>query len=335
MKTSIPSSHEHPFAQYVRILGKGKKGSRSLTEQEAFDAMSMIMQEETEDVQLGAFLMLLRVKEESPEELIGFVNAVKKYCTPNIDDVNFTLDWSSYAGKRRHLPWYLLAIILLADNDTDIFMHGASGHTIDRIYSEEVLRTLGFSIADNWQEVTQHKQTQGFAYFPLQNMCTKLSDIINLRNTLGLRSPVHTLARLINPTDAPYIIQGIFHPAYQPSHQQASSALGYRNSVVIKGEAGEIERNPDTICTAHTIIEGVLAEEEWPKMFKRRHVKETSLDLAQLTDTWKGSCNHEYGIAAVKGTVALALKLTQKASTQNEALTMANDLWNERNKTLL
>jgi len=335
MKTSIPPSHEHPFAQYVRILGKGKKGSRSLTEQEALDAMSMIMRDEAEDVQLGAFLMLLRVKEESPEELIGFVNAVKQYCTPNIEGVNFTLDWSSYAGKRRHLPWYLLAVILLAENGTDIFMHGASGHTIDRIYSEEVLQTIGFSVANDWSEVMQHKQTQGFAYFPLHSMCPKLSDIINLRNTLGLRSPVHTLARLINPTDAPFIIQGIFHPAYQPSHQKASSVLGYQNSLVIKGEAGEIERNPDTTCLTHTIVDGVLGEDEWPKMFKRRHVKETSLDITQLTNTWKGSNEHEYGIAAIKGTVALALKLTQKASTQDEALTMANDLWNERNKALI
>ena len=29
---------EHPFAQYVRILGKGKNGSRSLTQEEAFTA---------------------------------------------------------------------------------------------------------------------------------------------------------------------------------------------------------------------------------------------------------------------------------------------------------
>jgi len=335
MKTSIPPSHEHPFAQYVRILGKGKKGSRSLTEAEAYDAMRMIMNAEVEDVQLGAFLMLLRVKEESPEELIGFVNAVKKYCTPTIEGVEFTLDWSSYAGKRRHLPWYLLAILILAENGIDIFMHGASGHTIDRIYTEDALTTLGFSVANNWQDVIQHKQQQGFAYFPLQHLCPKLSNIINLRNTLGLRSPVHTLARLINPTDAPYIIQGIFHPAYQPSHQQASKALGYNNALVIKGEAGEIERNPDTLCKALSISDGVFTEEEWPKVFDRRHLKESTLDVTELTRVWNGSNNHEYGIAAIKGTIALTLKLVKQASTQDDAFKMANSLWDERNKSLI
>ena len=75
----LQTDPEHPFAQYVRILGKGKKGSRSFSENEAYDAMNMILKDEVEPVQLGAFLMLLRVKEESPEELSGFVKAVKEH----------------------------------------------------------------------------------------------------------------------------------------------------------------------------------------------------------------------------------------------------------------
>jgi len=51
---------EHPFAQYVRILGKGKKGSRPLTQEEAYSAMRMIMADEVEPTQLGAFMMLAR-----------------------------------------------------------------------------------------------------------------------------------------------------------------------------------------------------------------------------------------------------------------------------------
>ena len=57
IKTSIPDSHEHPFAEFVRILGKGKKGSRALTQAEAFTAMGMILKRDVLEVQLGAFLM--------------------------------------------------------------------------------------------------------------------------------------------------------------------------------------------------------------------------------------------------------------------------------------
>ena len=68
----------HPFAQFVRILGRGKTGTRSLELDEAREAFGMILRGEVEDLQLGAFLMLLRVKEESPEELAGFVQASRE-----------------------------------------------------------------------------------------------------------------------------------------------------------------------------------------------------------------------------------------------------------------
>ena len=49
-------SEEHPFSEIVRILGKGKKGSRSLTQDEAHRAMKMILAGEVLPIQLGAFV---------------------------------------------------------------------------------------------------------------------------------------------------------------------------------------------------------------------------------------------------------------------------------------
>ena len=93
---------EHPFAQFVRILGKGKRGARNLTREEARDAMGMLLDGKVEESQLGAFLMLLRHKEESAEEMAGFTEAVRaRLQTPAIA---VDLDWPSYAGKKRHLP---------------------------------------------------------------------------------------------------------------------------------------------------------------------------------------------------------------------------------------
>lgn len=334
MKTSIPPSHEHPFAQYVRILGKGKKGSRSLTEDEAYDAMRMIMAGQVEDVQLGAFLMLLRVKEESPEELLGFVKAVRESLKPE-QSITVDLDWSSYAGKRRHLPWYLFSIFLLAEHGQRIFVHGASGHTIDRIYTEDVLRELGMGVANNWGDCAIHLEQQNFTYFPLAKLCPTLHRIIELRNIMGLRSPVHTLSRLLNPCDAEAVIQGIFHPGYRPVHQLAAQALGYSKVDVIKGEAGEIERNPDIECLVQSVRQGELSDEIWQPMFNKRHVKESELDLAAFTAVWSGKKQHEYGEAAVVGTAAIALKLLGKADNQKSATNLALDLWAQRNKSLL
>ena len=97
---------EHPFAQFVRALGKGKRGARNLTREEAREAMGMLLDEKVEDTQLGAFLMLLRHKEESPEELAGFTEAVRERLTA--PPIQVDIDWPTYAGKKRHLPWYCL-----------------------------------------------------------------------------------------------------------------------------------------------------------------------------------------------------------------------------------
>ena len=66
---------EHAFAPFVRTLGRGKRARRSLTREEAREAMQAILDGQVEDIQLGAFLMLLRVKEETPEELAGIQKA--------------------------------------------------------------------------------------------------------------------------------------------------------------------------------------------------------------------------------------------------------------------
>src|SRR5690606_2817771 len=94
---ATPKPNEHPFAPYVRLLGKGRTGSRSLNREGARDALAMILGGEVSDVRLGAFLMLLRVKEESPEELAGFVAAAR--VTIAAPAIAVDLDWSSYAGK--------------------------------------------------------------------------------------------------------------------------------------------------------------------------------------------------------------------------------------------
>lgn len=323
---------EHPFAPFVRILGKGKNGSRDLTAQEACDAMSMILSGQIEDVQLGAFLMLMRVKEETPDELAGFVKAARRFVAPPVP-VKVDLDWSSYAGKRRHYPWYLFAALLLAQNGVRVLMHGSAGHTAERIYTEDALAFLGIKAATNWDTATTQLETSGFCYFPLQVLCPPLHYMIDLRRILGLRSPVHTLARLLNPADAPAVMQGIFHPGYRPVHQLAAQALGFRNVAVIKGEAGETERNPDSECLVQSVVEGELHDEVWPALFAQRHLKEADMQLEDWRAVWRGQKSHEYGEAAITGTLAIALRLLKRADSREAAEAMATNWWQERNRS--
>jgi anthranilate phosphoribosyltransferase len=326
------ASPEHPFAETIRILGKGKHGSRPLTREEAYRAMRMILADEVLPIQLGAFLMLMRVKEETPEELAGFVQAARESFdvgdTRNLVD----LDWSTYAGKRRHLPWYLLSALLLAENGVKVLMHGARGPAAGRLYTEDMLGVLGLAPAQSIGEAKQQLAAHSFSYLSLEHFCPKLHEIIELRPILGLRSPVHTLVRLLNPLDAGYSIQGIFHPGYRPVHQLAAQLLEQPHAAVLKGEGGETERNPDMNCLVQSVHHGELFDEEWPALFAKRHVKPETLDPAQLVKVWRGENQDEFAVAAVTGTAAVALKLLGKADTQETAQQLASDFWHCRAK---
>ncbi len=327
-KRNLYKDFEHPFAQFVRIVGKGKNGARSLTYDEAYQAFSMILKDEVLDVQLGAFLMLLRVKEESVDELTGFVQATKDQL--NFKTLDVDLDWSSYAGKRKHYPWFLLAALTLAKHDYKVVMHGASGHTINRLYTEQVLEFLDFQICQNQENVEQQLQEKNFAYLPLDVISPILSDLINLRNVMGLRSPIHTLARLINPFNAKATMQAIFHPAYRSSHQQAAFQLGYKNSAVIKGEGGEFERNPDAKTLICGIQNGELYEHELPKLTDNRSPIEEELNLDVFKAVWEGKQSHEYGEIAVVETMGIALFTMGISSSYEDAMIKAKELWNTR-----
>ena len=326
---------EHPFAEFIKILGKGKRGSRPLTQDEAYRAMTMIMQDQVEPIQLGAFLMLMRVKEETPEELAGFVQAAREAFPRCEHDMQADLDWSSYAGKRRHLPWFLLSTLLLAENGIRVFMHGAEGHTEGRIYTRNVLKILGIEEAKSVAEAAVQLSEQSFSYLSLQYFCPKLYDMINLRPVMGLRSPVHTLVRLLNPFNAEYTIQGIFHPSYRQVHQKAALLLNYPHMAVLKGEGGETERNPDVDCLVQSVHHQELSEEVWPAMFARRHIKPDVLEPEQLALLWQGKYQDEFAEATVIATAAVALKLLGKAESQEQAEQLAKQYWQNRKQSRL
>ena len=316
---------EHPFAQFVRILGKGKRGARNLTREEAREAMGMLLDDKAEDSQLGAFLMLLRHKEESAEEMAGFAEAVRERL--QVPRLQIDLDWPSYAGKKRHLPWFLLAAKALANSGIKILLHGGGAHTAGRMYSEQLLEPLQIPLCRNWHDVEQAINTQHLAFIPLGDWMPQLQKMIDLRNILGLRSPIHSLTRILNPLSARCGLQSIFHPGYQAVHREASQLLG-DSAIVIKGEGGEIEINPDAISHLYGTANGQNWDEDWPALAAQRHVKPQSLDPAHLAAFWRGEVADDYGQLAVLSTMALALR--GLGLTREDALQQAQQRWDAR-----
>ncbi len=326
----------HPFAKYVAILGRGKTKQRHLTLEEAMDSMAMILRGEAEPEQIGAFLMLLRLKEESPGEIAGFTLGTRSVLETPDTLPAVDLDWSSYAGKRRQLPWFLLSAILLSQNDVKVMMHGSGEHTPGRIYTDTALEFLGYPVARSLDEAAAQIAERNFGFIGLKDLCAPLQALMDLKPVLGLRSPVNSFSRMLNPFNAPVMMQGIFHRGFMDIHAGAGLLLGQPVTTVFRGEGGEIERRPNKPTLAGTAANDEVTTENWPQLLAEGHaVADLEMDLGALISVWNGDATSEYAEASVTGTLAIALRSLGKADSVDAAQALAQEMWNKRDKGLL
>lgn len=320
-------AQEHPFAQYVRILARGPGRSRAMTFDEARAAMRMIAAGEAEPIQLGAMLMLMRYRQESPEELAGFVAALRETFATPPDPPRIELDWPSYAaGRTRGAPWFLLSALLLAGNGVRVLMHGPEKSVLAR-----GLASFGIAPSATPAAAAARVAAEGFAFLPLAAYAPVAQQLLDLRPLLGLRSPANSLARLLNPLAAPNVIQGVFHPAYRDLQRGAAALLGQKRLAVFKGGGGEAERNADKSCRVFVLDNERSVDEDWPAL--DGDAVAASEPEPSLTAIWRGEVIDGAPERIVIATAALALRLTGRAPDSEAADALARALWARRDRT--
>jgi anthranilate phosphoribosyltransferase len=319
------------FKHFIRIIGRGQRAGRTLTIQEADQAMTMLINGQATAEQKGAFLMLLRVREETAEELAGFSRAFRKFTATNISSLEVDLDMGCYAGKRRHLPWFLLAVMLLAQSGKRIFLHGTHEPDSKRLYLKEVLPQIGFNVAQNPEQAQMALDTFGFTYMDLKQINPQLDDIIQLREQFGLRSCANTLARILNPSNAAHSLQGIFHRKVDEKHRQTAALLNDQNVLCFRGEGGEVEFNPLRDVSLHFSRNAIQTCDEVTATCETFISKPQELDAKQLTSVWTGQTDDTYASHTVVGTLSLMLVLVDKFDW-TVAYQHAERMWQERNK---
>ena len=314
------------IAEFVRILGRGPGRSRSLTFDEAQEALARVLRDEAAPESIGAMLMLMRMKGETPEEIAGFTAALRAslQAVPTPD-----LDWPSYAaGRTRGLPWFLLSARLVAQAGHRVLMHGWNGMGESGHLVREGLPFAGIPVCTGPAQAGATLAQDRIAYLPLEIFCPKLLSLLQLRADLGLRSCLNTVARMMNPGGASASVQGVFHPPYRELQADASALLQLEAMTVIKGGGGEFERNPSKDIQAFGLRHGAPWEELFPaQRDSSRKLNDGETDLGRLRALWAGELNDEFALSIVLSTAALALDtLGDPAPMQT-----AKRVWDTRN----
>lgn len=307
------------LAEHVRMLGRGPGRARSLTRDEAFEAMTEMLSGQAAPEAVGAILMLMRMKGEIADEIAGFAEAAQAALPVGL---KADLDWPSYAaGRTRGAPWFLLSARLVADQGRRVLVHGWNGAD-PKVRAG--LADAGIPVARDPAEAAELLETGRIAYLPLEAMHPALFKLLTLREKLGLRSCVNTVCRMLNPGRAGASVQGVFHPSYRLLQADAAARMGWDALTVIKGGGGEFERLPTKAVAGFGLRAGALWEGSLPaRVDEARRLADSAATLPEL---WTGAQTREFELQTVLGTAALAFETLGEADPD----ALAHALWANR-----
>ncbi len=320
------------FAAYVATLGRGPGRSRSLTRTEARDAFRIVLDGAADPHQVGAFTMLLRYRGEDADEIAGLVEAATgAFGDAGGIPARCDLDWPSYgSGKTRGAPWFLLAALALADHGTRVLMHGTNEFT-GGITVERALAALGRAVAGSRAEAAALLERDRFAYLPIAALSPPIAALLNLRRLLGLRSPVNTVGRLLDPAGAGVSVDGVFHPPYIDVHLGTAARLDRQRLVVLKGGGGEAERGAAKPVAVHIHDRAHGRSEMLLPALAPGIANTPATDTTELlAAVWRGDAAPEAPVATVIGTIALGLHARRAGLDPADADGQAAAIWAAR-----
>ena len=231
------------IAHHLREIGRGAAGARALDTEAAHDAMSQVLDGTVTDLERGAFVMALRMKGETLEEITGFLQAVQQRLTPIASDAPVVV-LPSYNGARRLPNLTPLLAMWLAREGARVLVHGPLASP-NRVSSAEVLHDLGVPAAGQLADVHGLWERREPAFVPTALLSPALERLLQLRAVLGVRNIGHTLAKMLNPVaGAPALrLVNHTHPEFGALMAGWARTSG-ADAMLLRGTEGEPVADP-------------------------------------------------------------------------------------------
>lgn len=221
---------------YIKEIGRGKAGARALSREHAHEVLGRILDGYVTDLELGAFCIAMRVKGETPQEMLGFLDAVQSrsaFC-PLVPEAGPAVVIPSYNGARKLPGLTPLLALLLARADVPVLVHGSASEGT-RVFTAEVFAALDVPPQSGVPELVRGR----VAFVPTQVLSAGLQRLLDVRRVLQLRNPAHSLVKLLRPCAGPSVLVTSYtHPEYAESMAQTLEHLG-ANALLLRGTEGE------------------------------------------------------------------------------------------------
>ena len=209
-----------------------------LTEQEMMDVMNIIMSGKATLSQIGGFLVALRMKGETVDEIIGSVKILKDKALKINIDKHYAIDTCGTGGDGANtFNISTVAAFVAAAAGVTVVKHG-NRSVSSKCGSIDVLEMLGVNINLTAAEVEQSVEAIniGFVYAPNFHGAMKYAAVP--RRELGVRTIFNILGPLINPANVRGQVLGVFHPSLTEIMAKTLRGLGADRAMVVHGLDG-------------------------------------------------------------------------------------------------
>jgi len=213
---------------------------QDLSAAEAEQAMQIIMTGEATPAQVGGYLVALRMKGETVDEITGSAQAMRAQASRVELSINGTplLDTAGTGGDGSHtFNISTAAAFLIAGAGRKVAKHGNRAAS-SRCGSADVLDALGVNLDLAPEAVGACIEQVGIGFLYAPRFHPAMKHAIGPRRELGHRTIFNILGPLTNPAGATHQLIGVYDPALTDSMARVLGKLGGRAAFVIHGHGG-------------------------------------------------------------------------------------------------
>src|SRR6218665_1181394 len=230
------------FAPLIKEIGRGTKGARDMDTAQAEALFGAILDGQVPDLELGAILLSLRIKGESPAELDGFVQAMQaRTARVAVPEGARCVLLPTFNGARKQANLMPLVALLLAREGVPVLMFGR--HDFDSRESPfALLDALGLPPAGSVGDAESQLRERRLASLPLAALNPGLDALMALRPRLGVRNSGHSVAKLLDAAPGRSVrVVAVTHPEYLVSMGEALAGLtrGGGRALLMRASEGE------------------------------------------------------------------------------------------------
>ena len=204
---------------------------------EAAAVLREVMEGRSSEAETAAFLIALRTKGETVDELVGLARTMRELAARVHVDRPHLLDTAGTGGGHPTFNVSTTAAFVAAGAGCTVAKHGNRSAT-GRSGSADVLEALGARIDLEPAAVAECIESVGFGFMFAPAHHAAMKHVVPVRKALGVRTIFNFLGPLTNPAGATRQLIGVSDPSYLDTIAAALGQLGAERALVVSSEDG-------------------------------------------------------------------------------------------------